>query len=65
MIAPAVSGGNASTPRIAEMKYDQTVNGIRIIDMPGARMLKMVAMKFNPLIVNDAMNSAMLNSQTV
>ena len=65
MMAAAVSGGNASTPRIAEMKYDQTVSGIRSIDMPGARRQKMVAMKFRPLMVNDAMNRAMLSSQTV
>ena len=47
------------------MKYDQTVRGRRIIDIPGARRQKMVAMKFRPLIVNDAMKSAMLSSHTV
>ena len=47
------------------MKYDQTVSGRRIIDMPGARMLNTVATMLRPLIVNDAMKSAMLSSQSV
>ena len=65
MTAAAVSGGNASRPRIDAMKYDQTVSGIRIIDMPGARRLNTVATMLRPLIVNDAMKSAMLSSQIV
>src|SRR4051812_7260809 len=65
MTAAAVSGGNASRPRIEAMKYDQTVSGRRIIDRPCARTLNTVATMFRPLIVNEAMNSAMLSSQIV
>src|SRR5262245_63013087 len=65
MTAPAVNGGNARRPRIEAMKYDHTVSGRRIIDKPGARVLSTVATMFKPLIVNDAMNSAMLSSQIV
>ena len=61
--AAAVSGGNASRPRIDATKYDHTVSGMRIIDIPGARTLKTVATMLSPLIVNDAMNNAMLSSQ--
>ena len=61
--AAAVSGGNASRPRIDAMKYDHTVSGNRIIDMPCARTLSTVATMLRPLIVKDAMKSAMLSSQ--
>ena len=63
--AAAVSGGNASSPRIDAMKYDHTVSGRRIMDSPGARTLNTVATMFRPLMVNEAMNSAMLRSQIV
>jgi hypothetical protein len=65
MIAAAVSGGKAITPTIAEMKYDQTVSGSRIIDIPGARRQQIVAIKFSPPIVKDAIKRAMLSSHTV
>ena len=47
------------------MKYDHTVSGSRIIDSPCARTLNTVATMFRPLIVKDAMKSAMLSSQIV
>ncbi len=50
---------------MAAMKYDHTVSGSRIIDKPGARVLKTVATILRPLMVKEAMNSAMLSSQTV
>src|SRR6266542_1780732 len=65
MTAAAVSGGNASRPRIEAMKYDQTVSGRRIIERPGARVLKTVATMLRPLMVNDAMKRAMLRIQMV
>lgn len=42
------------------MKNDHIVSVIRIMAIPRARRLKIVATKFRLLIVNDAMNSAML-----
>ena len=45
------------------MKYVHTVSGMRIIDIPGARTLSTVATMLRPLIVNEAMKSAMLSSQ--
>jgi len=63
--AAAVSGGNASRPRIDDTKYDHTVSGSLIIERPGARTLSTVATMLRPLMVKDAMNSAMLRSHSV
>jgi hypothetical protein len=45
VIAPASTGSDNSN-RIAVMKTDHTNNGILCIVIPGARMFKIVVMKF-------------------
>src|SRR5579864_2920313 len=51
---------NASNPRIAVMNHDHTVNGIRIMVMPLARMSSVVVRKFNAPINDATQKIAML-----
>src|SRR6266404_3302000 len=51
---------NASNPRIAVINHAQHVSGIRIMDMPLARISSVVVMKFSALINAPTQNRAML-----
>ena len=62
-ISPTVIGGNASTTRNCTTRVIQTKTGIRMSVMPGARMLRIVTMKFTPAITEDAPSSCRLSSQ--
>src|ERR1700738_5277650 len=50
----------ASSPRIAVINQAQHVSGMRIIDMPLARISSVVVMKFSALINAPTQNNAML-----
>src|SRR5258706_1527507 len=50
----------ANSPRIAVINHAQHVSGMRIIDMPLARISSVVVMKFNALINYPMQNNAML-----
>ena len=63
--AAAVSGGNASRPRIDEIRYIQQVIDIRQMESPTARRFRIVTMKFRPPMVNEKMKSAIASSQSV
>ena len=47
-------GGNASTMRNCTVSVIHTNTGMRISVMPGARMLRMVVMKFTPASTEEA-----------
>src|SRR5260370_1384172 len=51
---------NASSPRIAVMNHAQHVSGMRIMDMPLARISSVVVMKFSALINAPTQNNPML-----
>ena len=51
---------NASKPRIAVMNHDHTVNGMRIMVMPLARMSSVVVRKFSAPISDARQKIAML-----
>ncbi len=51
---------NASSPRIAVINHAQHVSGMRIMDMPLARISSVVVMKFSALINAPRQKSAML-----
>ncbi len=57
---PAASTPKASRPRIAVINHAQQVSGIRIIDIPLARMSRVVVMKFSAPISEAAQKRAML-----
>ena len=52
-MSPTVTGGNASTIRNCTTSVIHTKSGMRISVMPGARMLRIVTMKFTPATIFD------------
>jgi hypothetical protein len=51
---PTVTGGKASTTRNWTTRLIHTNTGMRMRVMPGARMFRMVAMKFTPASIEEA-----------
>src|SRR4029077_12152976 len=62
---PAKSTGKESKARIAVVNHVQTVRGIRIKDIPLARMLRTVVMKFKAPKSDPRQNMAILMIQRV
>ena len=58
-----MTGGKASTMRNCVVSVIHTNTGIRISVRPGARMLRMVTMKFTPAITEDAPSTCSPSSQ--
>ena len=54
MVSAPASTGNASRRRKAVISTDHANNGMRNIVMPGARMLRIVAMKLIEPMIEDA-----------
>ena len=58
-----MTGGKASTIRNCVTSVIQTNSGMRMRVMPGARMLRMVTMKFTPAMIDEAPSTCRLSIQ--